>query len=64
MNVGIPMAWTAYSQTVSASALILAAGTWSYVFLKSITSLLSLDAFNILVVGQEVSASFTIVRMR
>ncbi|KAL1712631.1 UbiA prenyltransferase family [Schizophyllum commune] len=30
MNVGIPMAWTAYSQTVSASAFILAAGTWSW----------------------------------
>ena len=41
MNVGIPMAWTAYSQTVSASAFILAAGTWSYVFLRFITSLLS-----------------------
>ncbi|KAL1694249.1 UbiA prenyltransferase family-domain-containing protein [Schizophyllum commune] len=30
MNVGIPMAWTAFSQAVPASALILAAGTWSW----------------------------------
>ncbi|KAL1746897.1 UbiA prenyltransferase family [Schizophyllum fasciatum] len=30
MNVGIPMAWTAVSQGIPASALILAAGTWSW----------------------------------
>ena len=41
MNVGIPMAWTAFSQAVPTSALILAAGTWSCVFPTFITSLLA-----------------------